>query len=131
MQDITVLKITTYAFVHSCLFLSDFAVHWTDNFWTLSSFFISTEKTKKEKKKKVEQPNDEMTKKQYNNQNNHNNQYKKIQKLSKIIITAKVATQKKTYQTIKSHNHKSQKTPKLQKTNHSWLFQSLGSKFFS
>ena len=47
MQDITVLKITTYAFVHSCLFLSDFAVHWTDNFWTLSSFFISTEKTKK------------------------------------------------------------------------------------
>ena len=52
MQDITVLKITTYAFLHSCLFLSDFAVHWTDNFQTLSSFSISTEKTKRQKKEK-------------------------------------------------------------------------------
>ena len=66
MQDITVLKITTYAFVHSCLILYDFAVYWTDNFQTLSSFFICTEKTerqKKRKKQKVKQPNDEMTKK--------------------------------------------------------------------
>ena len=84
MQGITVLKITTYAFVHSCLFLSDFAVHWTDNFQTLS--------------------------------------------LSKIIITTKVATQKKHIELSKEP--KSQETPKLQKPNHSLLVQSLGSNFF-
>ena len=61
MQDILVLQIAPYALLHSCVFLSDLAVHCTDNGQTLSSYFLSTEKIKKEKKQKVKQSNDEMT----------------------------------------------------------------------
>ena len=59
MQDITVLKITTYAFVHSCLILQ-YIGRITSR--PCLHFLFAQKRQKKRKKQKVKQPNDEMTK---------------------------------------------------------------------